>query len=429
MEPVDAAPGTARRDEPGGGDRRRAGLARARRRATGMLVAVAGVFVATLVVGDPVASTTWLGFVQATAEAAMVGGLADWFAVVALFRHPLGLPIPHTAVIPRSKEGLGANLATFVADNFLDPDDLATRLTDADVAGRVGRWLDHADNRAATTDRLLDVLVTVVDDLDADRVAAGMASSAVGLVETVPVGDLAGRGLQAAIADRHHSDLFTAAVLGIRRAVLDNELVLRRRLYQESPKWVPPALDDMVYDRAVAGLTRFLDEMATDPDHAFRGIVDDRLALLARRLQQDAHLQQRIRDGLVDLADNDVVHVWATETFDRIAAMVHEAAAGRSAPLWSTLEARLADLARRLQDDPRLRESVDDWIRSTAPTVARASRHEISDLVAATVDRWDADETSDRLELWLGRDLQWVRINGTIVGGLVGLVLHALTLL
>lgn len=428
MEPVETAPGTARGDERDD-DRRRAGLVRARRRATGLLVAVAAVFVATLVVGEPVASSTWLGFVQATAEAAMVGGLADWFAVVALFRHPLGLPIPHTAVIPQSKEGLGANLATFVADNFLDPDDLAARLTDADLAGRAGRWLDDADNRAAATDRLLDVLVTVVDDVDADRVATGIASSAVGLLETVPVGDLAGRGLEAAIADGHHADLFTAAVLGIRRAVVDNEQVLRRRLYEESPRWVPPALDDLVYDRAVAGLMRFLDEMATDTDHAVRSIVDDRLGQLARRLQEDPALQERLRRSLADLADNDVVRAWAAETVDRIAVMVHEAAAGRSAPLWSALEARLADLARRLQDDPRLRNSVDDWIRSAAPTVARASRHEISDLVVATVDRWDADETSDRLELWLGRDLQWVRINGTIVGGLVGLVLHALTLL
>lgn len=408
---------------------RRRRLAAARRRATGLLLAVTVVFVATLVVDEPTASSTWLGYVRAAAEAAMVGGLADWFAVVALFRHPLGIPIPHTAVIPESKDGLGANLATFIADNFLDPDDLARRLTDADVAGRVGRWLADERHLEATTDHVVDVVVQLVDRFDADQVADILASGTQRGVESLPVADLLGNGLEAAITHGEHHRLVTAAVHGFRDAIIDHAPVLRGRLYAESPRWVPPVLDDLVFDRAAAGLISFLDEVAADLDHPVRGVVDQRLQDTAAALHNDPALQARVTVGLADLADHGGVRDWVAATWEHIAAAVHTAAAGDGAPLRHAIHGRLVDLARQLRDDPVLRRRVDGWVVALAPAVARESRHEIGALVAATVDRWDADETSDRLELWLGRDLQFVRINGTVVGGLVGLVLHTLTLL
>ncbi len=404
-------------------DPRRAGLIGARRRATLLLAFVTVVFAATLAMDD----ATWVGFVRATAEAAMIGGIADWFAVVALFRHPLGIPIPHTAVIPRSKEGLGANLATFVADNFLDPDDLAQRLESADLATRAGTWLAAGDNAANTASRLADVLATLLDDLDAQRVGAGIVEAAVGTLDRVPTVQLAGRGLDAAISDGHHDDMLTAALLGVRAAIADNEKVLRRRLYEESPRWVPPALDDLVFDRAAAGLTRFLTEVAHDPDHPVRAVIDQRLRELATTLQSDPAAADAVRQRLRDLADNPVVLDWATQTWAEIATSIRQSATDPTSPLRRNLEERLGELADRLHHDAALRASVNDWVAAAAPAVARESRNEIAGLVAATVDRWDPDETSERLELWLGRDLQFVRINGTVVGGLVGLLLHTIT--
>lgn len=404
---------------------RRTALARIRLRATLLLVAVTIVFAATFFLGD----ATWVGFVRATAEAAMVGGVADWFAVVALFRHPLGLPIPHTAVIPHSKEGLGANLATFVGDNFLDPDQLAARIDEADLATRAGVWLADPANAEATAHRVADLLVAVVDDLDSDRMIEGLARLAERGIDSLPTARLAGRGLDAAITEGQHHQVLTAALVGIRSAIVDNADVLRRRLYQESPKWVPPALDDIVFDRAAAGLTRFLDEVAADPDHPVRGIVDQRLRDLAHSLQEDATTADAVRDHLQGLARNPAIHDWAVTTWDEIAGLVRTAAADPESAVRADLTLRLQELGRRLREDDRVREGVNDWIASVAPAIARGSRTEIAALVSATVDRWDPDETSDRLELWLGRDLQFVRINGTVVGGLVGLVLHTITVL
>jgi uncharacterized membrane-anchored protein YjiN (DUF445 family) len=424
MPPASPAPGLDTARGVADGDTvRRAALARTRRRATLLLVMVTIVFAATFFLGE----ATWVGFVRATAEAAMVGGVADWFAVVALFRHPLGIPIPHTAVIPRSKEGLGANLATFVSDNFLDPDQLAHRIDEADLAARAGAWLEEPANAEATAARVADLLVALVDDLDSDRMVAGVADLATRAVETLPTARLAGRGLAAAIAEGQHHAVLTAAIGGIRTAVVENADVLRRRLYRESPRWVPPALDDIVFDRAARGLVRFLDEVAADPGHPVRTIVDRRLQDLATSLQEDPATAEAVREQLRDLANNPAIHDWAAATWDEIATVVRSAAADPASTIRTDLAERLRHLGHQLQHDDRVRHGVDDWIGSVAPTIARESRSEIAELVAATVDRWDPEETSDRLELWLGRDLQFVRINGTVVGGLVGLVLHTVT--
>lgn len=403
---------------------RRRDLVRIRRRATLLLAAVTVVFGLTFLLDDAV----WIGFLRATAEAAMVGGVADWFAVVALFRHPLGLPIPHTAVIPESKQGLGANLATFVSDNFLDPDDLTTRLSDADLAARAGHWLESDDHAVQTAARLSEVLVSLLDDMDADRMATGLADVTVRGLDSLPSVELAGRGLDAAITNGQHHQVLTAMLSRVQTAIEDNASVLRQRLYAESPRWVPPALDDIVFDRAMAGLTRFLAEVSDDPNHPVRGIVDQRLRALAESLQQDPTTAQTVRNRIRALAESPEIHDWATATWNEIATSVRASADDAGSPLRRNLERRLLDLAARLQHDDGVRARINEWVASVAPAIARESRTEIAALVAATVDRWDPDETSDRLELWLGRDLQFVRINGTVVGGLVGLVLHAVTL-
>lgn len=403
---------------------RRHALVRIRRGATFLLAAVTAVFGLTFLLGDAV----WVGFLRATAEAAMVGGVADWFAVVALFRHPLGLPIPHTAVIPESKEGLGANLATFVSDNFLDPDDLTTRLTDADLAARAGHWLESGDNATQTAARLSQILVSLLDDMDADRMATGLVDATVRGLESLPSVELAGRGLDAAIANGQHHQLLTVMLSGVRTAIEDNSPLLRQRLYAESPRWVPPALDDIVFDRAVAGLTRFLAAVSDDPNHPVRDIVDQRLQGLARSLQQDPTTAETVRSRIRSLAESPEIRDWAIATWEEVSSSVKASADDADSPLRRSLERRLSDLAGRLQHDDEVRARINEWVTSVAPAIARESRTEIAALVAGTVDRWDPEETSDRLELWLGRDLQFVRINGTVVGGMVGFALHAVTL-
>ncbi len=395
-------------------------LVRARRRATLLLAAVVGVFLVTFALPD----ATWVGFVRATAEAAVVGGVADWFAVVALFRHPLGLPIPHTAVISRSKDGLGRNLATFVEEQLLDPTVVAARLRDADLAARAGGWLvqrDHADRVAGA---VATTLATVLDGLDRDAVAADLADLAARGLAAMPVADLASQGLEAAIAQDQHQELLTAAIRGVRRAMDDHREVLRVRLGQESPWWVPDAVDDVVFERASDALDRFLGELAADPGHQLRSAVDDQLAELVVRLRTDPGVAAALDARVADLASRDDVQAWARTTAAHLVEALSSAALDDTSEVRDRLAIAITTLGDKLVGDPDLRARVDEWVRDLAPVVADASRREVSRIIADTVAGWDLEDTSGRLELWLGRDLQFVRINGTVVGGLVGLVLH-----
>ncbi len=401
---------------------RRAGLVRARRRATLLLVAVVAVFVATFVLPD----TTLVGFVRAMAEAAVVGGVADWFAVVALFRHPLGIPIPHTAVIASSKDGLGRNLATFVEEQLLDPAVVAQRLRSADLAARAGTWLRDRPNADRVAEVLATPLASVLEGLDREAVADDLADLAARGITAMPLADLAGQGLEAAIAEDQHQEVLTAAIRGVRRALVEHRSVLRVRLGQESPKWVPPVLDDLVFDRASDALDRFLGELAANPGHELRSAVDDQLGDLVVRLRTDPEVAAALTSRLGDLAARDDVQTWAAATASHLVEAMAASALDDRSEVRDRLAIAMTTLGDKLSDDPDLRARVDEWITDLAPAIAEASRREVARTIATTVDGWDLEDTSSRLELWLGRDLQFVRINGTVVGGLVGLVLHTI---
>lgn len=401
------------------------GLRRARRRATGMLIGVAVVFVATFFMGD----ATWVGFLRTTAEASMIGGLADWFAVTALFRHPLGIPIPHTAIIPRSKAGLARSLGEFVRNNFLSPDQLVERIEGADLPQRLGRWLasdDHADLLAG---HLATTLGTVVEGLDREEIETSIEEMVRERLHSLPMAEMVGRGMEAAIAEGQHHQLMTAGIAGIAAALDENEATLRAWARQESPWWVPEAVDDAVFDRAYAALRTFVGDLARQPDHEIRRSLDDRLAELARRLRTDPDLGRLVTKRVDELAAHPEVRAWARGLWSQVARALTEAADRHDSTLRLRIAAALRDLGHRLTTDPVLQERVETWVKSLAPLVAVVGQRELGDLIAVTVDRWDPEDTSRRLELWMGRDLQFVRINGTVVGGLAGLAIHTIVFL
>lgn len=401
---------------------RLAALKRARRRATGLLVVVTAIFVATFFMGD----ASWVGFLRSTAEASMIGGLADWFAVTALFRHPLGIPIPHTAVIPRSKEGLGASLAEFVRHNFLAPDQIVERLDAAHVPRRLGEWLRLDANADLVAGHVATTLGAIAEGLDAEAVEDELERLVVARLRSLPIAELVGRGMEAAIADGQHRGIMTASISGIAATMDDNRAALRRRLGDESPWWVPEAIDDVVFEKAYDTLHRFLEELAADPDHEIRHTIDRRLAELAHRLRTDPEMAQLVADRVDDLATHPELRTWARGTWSQLAQALVEASSRPDSRLRARIAAALTDLGERLATDPSLQERVEVWLRSLAPPLAQAGQRELGDLIALTVDRWDPEDTSYRLELWMGRDLQFVRINGTLVGGLAGLTIHTL---
>jgi len=389
-----------------------------------LLGLVALVFVATFWMPD----TTATGFLRAFAEAGMIGGLADWFAVVALFRHPLGIPIPHTAIIPNSKEGLGRNLATFIVRNFLDPSLIAERLDHAEPARSLGRWLTDPDNARAVSGQVAAVAAGLAEGLASDEVRTDLERVLKPQLGRLPYAEIGSRILETTVQGGHHRPLIDAGIRGIVDAMVTNRAVLRRRLGDESPWWVPEQLDDAVFDRAFGALVTFLLEVAADPEHPLRKTVEAQLSVLSERLENDHELNAQVAARMGELIETPEVGEFIDAQWRAIATAVAEAAERPESELRESIAVALSGFGHRLSTDETLAERVDGWIVSVAGPVAGAARREIGTLIEVTVDRWDTRDASRRLEIWMGRDLQFVRVNGTLVGGLAGLLIHAAVL-
>lgn len=402
----------------------RAALAAARRRATGLLGVVAVGFVATFALED----STAVGYLRAALEAGLVGGLADWFAVVALFRHPLGLPIPKTAVIPKSKDGLGANLAVFIEENFLDPEQVRERLADPVHVERLGNWLARPANAERIAAQAAEVAAAALDAADESAVVRRISHGIRTRLPIPSLAGLAGSSLAEAVRDGRHEALVTSTVDAIHEQIEQNRAPLRRRLGEQSPSWVPAVLDDLVFERAEHVVRTFLTQVARDTDHEIRHAADAQLLELARRLQHDDALVERVEEVIGDILTEDRLDEWVTAWWREVRERVRRAGGpdGADSELRRLAAEALGGVGERLSHGGPLHDRVVEVLADIAPQVAAVGQREVGNLVGATIDRWDAEETSDRLELWMGRDLQFVRINGTVVGAVVGIVLHAL---
>lgn len=402
-----------------------AALARARRNATALLVVVGCAFLAAQFLPDSAA----VGYLRAALEAGLVGGLADWFAVVALFRHPLGIPIPHTAVIPKSKEGLGQNLATFVEGNFLSEQQVRARVADPEHLDRVAAWLADPANADRLVARAAVVLDAVLEAVDEEDVVARAAASIRARLRDVPTARLAGEGFAGAIEDGRHAELVTAAIEGLVQTMVDNRATLRARLGKQSPSWVPPLVDDIVFDQAELVVRRFLQQMAAQPEHELRVALDEQLLAMTTRLRQEQPVQGRVDDVVQEVLSDELLRQWIGSWWADVRTLVHAARGedAEGARLRKPAVEGVLGMADRLQHDPGWRTRAQHLLEALAEPVATIGQREVGGMIEATVERWDAEDTSRRLELWLGRDLQFVRINGTVVGALVGIVLHAIT--
>ncbi|HUR76861.1 MAG TPA: DUF445 domain-containing protein [Acidimicrobiales bacterium] len=402
---------------------RAAALRTMKRRATGLLALVAIVFV-VLTVADP--DAWWAPAAFAGAQGGMVGGLADWFAVTALFRHPLGLPIPHTAIIRERKDQFGATLGGFVQDNFLSPDVVSERVRDAHVADRVAAWLADPVNAATVARNLVEGAVgalDVVQDEVVQRVLHDEIERALGRVDVAP---LAGRLLTIATDDGRHRELLDVGLRGVITFLDEQREPLRERFGAQSPWWLPNAMEDRLFDRIVDGARALLASVVADPDHEFRDAIDERLAALAQRLQHDPELAERGDALKRELLDHAALRTWSTSLWEDLKAVLRAQAPVADSSLRLRTTEAVRSVGERLLQDDELRARLDGWAQAASRYVVEHYRGEIGGLITSTVARWDGAETSDKLELVLGRDLQFIRINGTVVGVLAGLALHAL---
>jgi uncharacterized membrane-anchored protein YjiN (DUF445 family) len=401
-------------------------LAVARRRATALLAAVTALFVAVTAVG--VHDSTLLGYVQAGAEAAMVGGVADWFAVTALFRRPLGLPIPHTALIVERKDQFATTLGQFVQENFLNGEVLAERIRAAGLAPRLAAGLTDKANAARFAGYAAQLAVTVTEAMRDEVVQRVLTAELARALDAVEVAPLAGRVLRVVIAGGHHADLFDLITHAADQYLADHYTELRDLFEGEAPRWVPDAVYRRVFDRLHGRLRERLAAMAADPDDPTRRQFDQWLTGLPGRLETDPGLRERGEDLKRDVLRSPVLRDWSSSLWRQAKQTVRAQAADPESELHRRLGEALVSAGRRLESDQHLQDGLERMLESGARALAGHFGDELAGLVTGTIERWDAEQTSSQLELLLGRDLQFIRINGTIVGAGVGLALHAIAL-
>jgi len=393
--------------------------------ATGLLVVMAAVFAFTRTL-EP--TYPWLGYVKSFAEAAMVGGLADWFAVTALFRHPLGLPIPHTAIIPRNKDRIGEALANFIRENFLIPSVVARRMQRLDVAAAAGRFLQTPAGEGtrirAGASRLIADIFESLDDERLGGIVKGAISARLRKMEISP---LLGHALASAINEDRHVPMLEAAIRWTARALDANEQLIRE-MVRKKANWALKlaGLDEKLADSIIDGLRKLTVEMSTDPAHPVRVKVEEALAQLANDLQQRPETRERVEAMKEQLLDNKSVNLWLDTLWQRGREAIIKAARNPDAVLAGKLGEVLKSLGGTLEKDRRIRGAINEFARRAVVGMAASYGGSIVKLVSETVRGWDARTVTDRLEAAVGRDLQYIRINGTLVGGLVGLVLHVI---
>jgi uncharacterized membrane-anchored protein YjiN (DUF445 family) len=395
--------------------------------ATGTLVLMAGVFLAAKALEN--AHPAW-GFVRAFAEAAMVGGLADWFAVTALFRHPLGLPIPHTAIIPRNKDRIGDTLASFLKDNFLTPSVVARRMRAIDVAGAIGKFLAHPPGEGRLREGASRLVADVLESLDQERLGGMVKGAMANRMRTLEVSPLLGQTLEAAITEDRHVPLLDGIVTWAGRTLDANEDLIRN-MVQQRAGWIMrlAGLDERLSEAIIDGLRRLTIDMAVDPDHPLREKAEEGLANLAWDLQHDPEMRAKVEELKAEIIANKAVTAWIDGIWEKTRAGLLKAARDPDATMAGKFGDALRQLGTTLQQDARLKGTINQFARRAVVGAVASYGTGIVALVSDTIRSWDAKTITGRLEGAVGRDLQYIRINGTLVGGLVGLLIHAAELL
>lgn len=398
-------------------------LKKARALATGLLVLMAILFVIARSFQSRFPS---LSFVAAFAEAAMVGALADWFAVTALFRSPLGLPIPHTAIIPRNKDRIGDSLSDFLEKNFITQEIIREELRIIDFTGAAAMWLSDTANSKAISHQIvrsIPVLLRIVEDEDVQQFIQHQISATLRGMKFAPA---LAEIVSLLVASKHHETLFDHLIRMAADALEKNKSYIRWRIHESSPRWLPKAVDEKLYERLLDALQDTLDEMREE-DSEWRVRFQHSVESLIERLRTSPEYEEKLDSILREIVGHPLFRTYLVELWHSIRSRLAADVASESSQMVAKLDEAFRAFSRELLQDERVQVKLNQWIRIVATETIVARREMIADLVSRVIRKWDADTMSRKLELHVGKDLQYIRINGTLVGGLVGLVLHAVS--
>jgi len=409
--------------DPASDAERRRALRRMRTVATSLLLVAAVVYLLTL------RGEGFWGFVNAGAEASMVGAIADWFAVTALFRHPLGLPVPHTALIPRRKDDLGRGLQDFVGENFLAEDVVRERIAAAEVARRLGEWAVDHENARRVVDEVATVTATALERVREEHVRSLVTDALVPRFREEPIAPLLGTVLEEAIRDDLHHGLVDLVLSELHDWLVENPDTVREVLGERAPWWSPESLNDRVTARAHTEIVRWVGDIRADPTHRARVALDSLLDQLSTDLREDPDTQARAERFKERMLDHPAVLTTGVSLWN---ALRHALTASLRDPAGAVRRRLLDELlafAYRLQHDGALRSRLDGLLADAVVFAVERYGTELTGVITHTIESWDGRQAAERIELHVGRDLQFIRINGTVVGGLVGVAIHTVSVL
>lgn len=393
--------------------------------ATGLFVLMAIIFILTTVLQKQ-SSSHWIGYLHAFSEAAMVGALADWFAVTALFHYPLGMKIPHTNLIQNKKDQIGDNLGSFVVGNFLSPETVRPYIAKMQVSDYLGSWLLKPINQQLLISEGSIILQDLIAKLEDAAIESFLVQKTNQLTENLNLASTVGSTMEYLVEKDQHQLLVSSIASQIKKYILENEDEIRNRVRQQSYAIIPNFVDNAIADKISKGIVSYFEEIESDLQHPVREALTDKIKELSSELKTSEEWKQKIQSMKSLFLSEERLESYAKDIWKSIKTLLLKELAQSDSPLKSYLQKSIHNLAIDLTEDQKLKDKIDKWVRLTSYRYFLRNTHRVSKLISSTVENWDGQMLSEKLELEVGKDLQFIRVNGTIVGGLVGLILYTI---
>lgn len=394
--------------------------------ATGLFVLMAIVFIITTIF-QKTNDSHWIGYVRAFSEAAMVGALADWFAVTALFRHPLGLPIPHTNLIENSKQRLGDNLGSFVVSNFLSPQNIRPYIQKIKISNFVGEWLGKEKNQEVLIKNLSDIVLDILNRLDDSEVSQFISKKVSEMTDNIKLNALLGNGINYLLDKKDHQKIITNLSKQIKDYIIENDEMIQDRVKKGSYSFIPSFVDNKIAEKIASGLSDFFKEVEEDLEHEIRGLITKKIYEFSTELKDDPKWEDEFKTIKNELLKNDKLNEYSIDIWISIKNTLTKELQEDQSSLKNYLSKNLNEFSQNLKTDENLQNKIDHWVRVTAYKYILKNTHQFGNLISSTVGNWQGKELSEKLELEVGKDLQFIRVNGTLVGGLVGLIIYTIS--
>lgn len=394
--------------------------------ATGLFALMAVIFVVMTIL-EKKNPAHWIGYIRAFSEAAMVGALADWFAVTALFHYPLGIRIPHTNLIENSKERIGDNLGNFVVENFLSPQNIRPYIQKLKISSFVGDWLSKERNQENLMKELSNIVLDILNKLDDTEVVNFIGKKAKEMTDDVKINEIIGNGLDYVLDKNDHQRFITNLSKQIKEYVLNNQKMVKERVKSESFFLIPKFVDDGIAEKITKGLSNYFEEVELDENHSLRAEITQKLYEFSKEIQTEEKWVEEFRTIKNDFLKEEKIQQYSTDIWNSIKKSLSKELEEEQSALKNYLRKNLTELSENLKTDEVFQNKIDHWIRVTAYKYILKNTHQFGALISSTVGNWEGKELSEKLELEVGKDLQFIRVNGTIVGGFVGLIIYTVT--